>query len=174
MNRIWVTRDEPAGGPLSQAIKDVGLVPIHCPVVHRRQLGDAAKELSQMTASDWIVFTSAYAIDCLDLGLARVPRVAVVGKGTERLARMRGLRVEFVNEQGDADALWKALAREITSGIVLHPRSTLAPVPEQWSGVHVLSPAVYETMQIAFDRSIITRVDAAAVTSASAARSIGK
>lgn len=174
MNRIWVTRDEPSGGPLSQALTTVGLIPIHCPVVHRTQVGNASDELAQLGEDDWLVLTSAYAVDCLDPKRARVPRTACVGTSTDAHARSHGMRVELVNKDGDAAALWKALQQEAQSGIICHPRSTLAVSPPAWEGVTILSPIVYETMGIAFDRSIIERVDAAAVASASAAKSIGR
>jgi uroporphyrinogen-III synthase len=101
------------------------------------------------------------------------PHVAVVGSMTAATARLRGFHVDMVNESGDAEGLFDELMRTIESGAVCYPRSSLTLPPMPWGDVRIMSPIVYETTAIDFDRTIRERVDIAAVTSASAVRALG-
>jgi uroporphyrinogen-III synthase len=171
--RVWVTREEPRGGPLSAALERCALRPVLEPVIERRCVGDAAAELATLGPGDWLVLTSAFTVECLAREEARVPRVAVVGPGTEDAARAAGLRVELVERRGGARELFGLLRRTGRPRRVCHPRSRQAAAMEPWSGLDLLSPVVYESVPRAFDRSVVERVDVAALASPSAVAAMG-
>jgi uroporphyrinogen-III synthase len=173
MTRVWVTRDEPEGGPLATAIAQVGLVPVWEPVLETRVVGDAAEELAELCPDDWLVLTSPRAIQAVALGPSRVPRVAVVGAASERLAREREFRVQFVSPTGSGEGVWEAMAELAEGRRVCFPRSSLASVPEL-AGIEVVAPVLYEPRSRAFDRMVIGRVDVAALVSPSAVRSVAE
>ncbi|MCH7840618.1 MAG: hypothetical protein IID38_10345, partial [Planctomycetes bacterium] len=82
--RIWVTRDETPGGPLSAALAAVGLTVVCEPVLQRRVIDDAAETISRLSPDDWLVLTSVYAVEAVRADRARIPRVAVVGEASRR------------------------------------------------------------------------------------------
>lgn len=171
--RVWVTRDEGSAGPLSAALRSAGLEAVLEPVVERRVVSDAAEEMGRLGADDWLVLTSRFAIERVAGAAARVPRVAVVGKSSERAARARGLRVELVSKGGTAKSLFGELKALIDRGRVCYPRSSLAECPAGWGKVEMISPVLYETTARAFDRGVIDRIDVVSVVSRSAVRAIG-
>ena len=170
--RVWVTRDETTGGPLSTALAQHGLVPVLEPVVVREPIVDASDALAALAPDDWLVVTSAYALSCIDPRLARVPRVAVVGPATAEQARAAALRVELVGEAG-ADRLFDRMQREVASGRVCWTRSAQAAPREPWSGVDLVDIAVYATRARVWDRAVLDRIDIAAFTSPSAVAAVG-
>lgn len=171
MTRVWVTRDEPPGGPLCRAVAGEGLEPVHEPVLETATIGDAAPEIAALRPGDWLVLTSPRAIRAVAVGPARLPRVAVVGAESERAARSLGLRVEFVSPTGSGEGVWTHLARHARGLRVCYPRSSLAEVPAL-PGVEIIAPVLYDTRPRAFDRSVGARIDVVAVASPSAVRSI--
>lgn len=171
MTRVWVTRDEPAGGPLACALAAVGLVPVAEPVLATRVVGDAHAEVAALGRDDWLVLTSPRAIRAVAAGPARVPRVAVVGEVSAALARGLGMRVELVGATGDGAGLWAGLAGRAAGRRVCFPRSSLSEVPEL-GGVELAAPVLYEVGERDFDRSVASRVDAVAFASPSAVASV--
>jgi uroporphyrinogen-III synthase len=149
-----------------------GLAPVLEPVITRRLHTDCAGELSRLGPDDWLVLTSAYAINAVALETARVPRVAVIGDESRRAAESRGLRVEFVSPRHDVTDLFDRLRRRVRRGAVCYPRSSRAVPPPPWPGVAVTSPVMYETLPRSFDVSILNRVDVITVVSPSAVDAI--
>jgi uroporphyrinogen-III synthase len=174
MMRVWVTRDEDDNGPLSRALRGVGLQPILEPVIERRVLQDAHTEIKCLGPDDWLVLTSVFAIEALDIDAARVPRVAVVGEASRKAATDLGFRVELVSAKSDAASLFAELAERSRGCVVCYPRSSQASPPELPSDIELRSPILYETVSRAFRRSVIDEVDIAAVASPSAVRAIGR
>ncbi len=166
--RVWVTRDEPPDGPLSTALRDAGLTPVHEPVVTRRVIDNAADLISQLSPDDWLVLTSPYAIESVAVEPARVPKVAVVGESSAKAARALGFRVELVSEGKDASSLFSELQRRVTSDKVCYPRSSLAKPRDAWADVELTTPILYLTIPRKFDASVLDRTDVIAVTSPSA------
>jgi uroporphyrinogen-III synthase len=150
------------------------LQPVLEPVVKRRVVTDPTEAIGELGSDDWLVLTSAYAIEAAACQAARVPRVAVVAESSRRLAESLGLRVELVSSGGDGKSLFAELRRRATSGKVCYPRSSKAVVPASWPGVELCSPVLYETSARAFDRGVISRVDVVTVASPSAVHAIGK
>src|SRR5439155_7457705 len=92
--RVAVTRDEPADGPLSTALREHGLEPVACPAVRELPTPDpiALRESAIAADSyDWIIAASTRAVRALiDArgGLALSPRLragAVGGATAEAL-----------------------------------------------------------------------------------------
>jgi uroporphyrinogen-III synthase len=170
--KVWVTRDEPAGGPLESALRHVGLVPVREPVIERRVDEGALDALPRLGPDDWLVLTSIFAIQAMP-DRARTPRVAVVGEASRLAAEARGLRVELVGDEG-AKALFRKLAPRAGGATVLYPRSSLARVPELPGDVALVSPVLYETVPRAFRREVVDEIDVVTVASPSAVRAIGR
>ena len=89
--RVWVTRDEPEDGPLSNALRARGLTPVLEPVIEQRLVCDPAQAIGSLSRDDWLVLTSPFAIEGVrSCDAVRIPRVAVVGEPSARLARSYG------------------------------------------------------------------------------------
>jgi uroporphyrinogen-III synthase len=173
MMRVWVTRDEDDGGPLSRALRGVGLTPVLEPVIERRVLDDARAEISRLGSDDWLVLTSVFAIEAVNGDAARLPRIAVVGHASCAAAEARGFRVELVSDTGDAASLFGELAGRARGCVVCYPRSSQASPPQLPGDVELRSPILYETISREFRSSVVDEVDVAAVASPSAVRAIG-
>ncbi|MHC4128750.1 MAG: uroporphyrinogen-III synthase [Planctomycetota bacterium] len=145
--KVWVTRDEPADGPLSAALRDAGLEPVLEPVITRRVLTDARSHIAALGPDDWLVLTSVYAVEAVAVEGGCAARVAVVGEASRRAALARGL--------------------------VLYPRSSLAEEPRLPPGFRFISPILYETVRRAWRTGIVHRVDVIAVASRSAVHAVG-
>ncbi len=171
--KVWVTRDEPADGPLSTALRTAGLVVAHEPVLLRRALTDAREEIVQLGADDWLVLTSVYAIESVAEDVARVPQVAVVSEASRRAAEARGFRVSLVSEENTAKSLLDELFNLAQGKTICYPRSSQATPPNAPSGIEVISPVLYKTIARKYRKSIVDEVDIVSVTSASAVRAVG-
>lgn len=172
--RVWVTRDEEPGGPLSVALSDAGLTPVLEPVLARRVLDETCESIRRLGFADWLVLTSVYAVEAVPVEAGRIPKVAVVGEASRRAAEARGFRVELVSRWGLGKSLFDELRPLATSGTVCYPRSSLAGLPGPWPGVELLCPVLYETVARGFDRSVVERIDIVSVASPSAAEAVGR
>lgn len=170
---VWVTRDEGSGGSLSTALSAEGLTPVLEPVVMRRLIDDAADAIAGLGPDDWLVLTSVFAIQSVPQEPAQVPRVAVIGEASSRVARSRGFRVELISPQHGAKSLFDALKKIAHDGRILYPRSSRAAPPQAWQGIKLESPVMYETVAHQFDRTVIDRVDVVSVASPSAVEAVG-
>ncbi len=174
--KAWATRDEGRSGPLCRALHDAGLAVVYEPVIERRIRRDWRPEfVSKLGRDDWLILTSAYAVSAVASSTgSRVPRVAVVGDESRRLAAENGFRVELVAPSSNAKSLFAELRRRTTGGRVCYPRSSLVEPPESWGRVEISSPVLYDTAAREFDRNVIERIDIIAVASPSAVHAIGK
>jgi uroporphyrinogen-III synthase len=170
---VWVTRDEEADGPLSSALRSLGLTVVLEPVLNRCIVDDAADAITQLGPDDWLVLTSPFAVNAVPAAPARVPQVAVVGEPSRAAALARGFRVELVSSGGDAASLFEELRAIATRGKVCYPRSSLAETPAPWPQIEFISPVLYETHRRAFDSDVVQRVDVVAVASPSAVKAVG-
>ncbi|UCE59271.1 MAG: uroporphyrinogen-III synthase [Phycisphaerales bacterium] len=171
--RVWVTREEGADGPLSTALRNAGLDVVLEPVIERCVVSDVADEISKLGADDWLVLTSAYAIEAVSVEPSRIPRVAVVADPSRKVAEALGFRVELVSSKGDGKSLFAELREKVKTGKVCYPRSALVKAPEPWASVEIISPILYTTQPRPFDRTVFDRVDVVAVASPSAVNAIG-
>jgi uroporphyrinogen-III synthase len=167
---VWVTRDEPADGPLCEAIRAVGLVPILQPVIARIICADVRPHIERLEPADWLVLTSAFAARNIAPDAVR-SRVAVVGDATADAAREAGLRIDRVSPDGTGAGLWGSLRRDPEGARrICYPRSSLARIPEPMEGVELDAPVLYETVEHPYDETAVIRVACAAVASPSASR----
>ncbi len=170
--RVWVTRDEDQAGPLCAALRGAGRVPVLEPVLEILQVLEPAalaRPLQALTRRDWLVLTSARAVESLPR-ITIDARVGVVGRATRRAAEAAGLSVSLESCDGTAAGLWKELDRRAGRGVrVLFPRAELAEVPTL-TGVEIDAPIVYATHTRTFDRGVAARVSAVAFASPSAVR----
>jgi len=172
---VWVTRDEQPDGPLCSALRAHGLDPVLEPVLERCIVCDPADAVGTLSPHDWLVLTSPYAIEAVrTCEPARVPRVAVVGEPSAKLARSYAMRVELISPDGHGAALFAELHNLANSGVVCYPRSAQAAPPDAWPGVELRCPVLYDTLAREFDRGIVARVDIVAVASPTAVRAVGR
>ena len=181
LRAVVVTRDEPADGPLSRELKDLGLTVLVWPAVSVTRADPAALHAALAAAHgfDWIVFASRHAVAAVLAELPRAPaglKVAAIGRATARVLRQRGWPVDLVPEEASAAALVQAFAArpELTQRALkmLYPASsralpTLAAGLRQL-GAEVLQVEAYRTesapLDVAGCRDWIAREAVGAVT----------
>jgi len=170
--RVWVTRDEGQDGPLCTALRAAGRVPVLEPVLELLQVLEPSalvRPLQALTRRDWLVLTSARAVEALPR-VSVDARVGVVGRATRQAAEAAGLSVALESCDGTGAGLWKELDRRAGRGArVLFPRAELAEVPVL-PGVDIDAPIVYATHTRTFDRTVAARVSAVTFASPSAVR----
>jgi uroporphyrinogen III methyltransferase/synthase len=136
--RVLVTRTRDQASELSRALAAQGAEPIELPTIQITPVADpgavaVAMENVRTGAYQWVIFTSANAIDLflahlrdagLDArGLARA-RIAAIGPGTGEALERRGLRPDIVPERYVAEGLLDALGERVIRGQrVLLPRA---------------------------------------------------
>jgi uroporphyrinogen-III synthase len=169
---VWVTRDEGPGGPLAAALREARLGVIVEPVIERQVVSDCRCEIMALGADDWLVLTSAFAIEAVAGELARVPRVAVVGELSAQAAAAHGLRVMLISATGEREGLFAALFPLARGRVVCYPRSSLAQPPAAPPDVTLISPVLYDTRQRAFRPEVADEADLIAVASPSAVHAI--
>ncbi len=176
---VVVTRAEAPGSGLSGELARVGLAALHWPVINIEPAApDTWREAREAVDTfDWIVFTSAHAVEALTDALPAPPRarIGAVGPSTAEALRERGWRVDLIGS-GGAESLLAALAAAGVRGQrVLHPAGSRA-LPTlsaglQQLGAAVVSCIVYRTTASALDvsecRRWIARRGVGAVTFAS-------
>jgi len=137
--RVLVTRPRDQAGEMVDRLTRLGADAIEAPMIRivppedDAPLKQAARDVKEF---DWIVFTSANAVDAFMTALLEVshdirslagPHIATVGSGTaERLARY-GIRVDLVPDEFRAEAVVAALEEHgrIEGASVLVPRADI-------------------------------------------------
>lgn len=177
---VVVTRTEPRGGGLTAELARVGLPVLQWPVVGIEPAGPAEWERHRRAIGtfDWIVFTSAHAVEVLADALPKPAhaRIAAVGPSTAAMLRKRGWPVDLTGRGNGAEGLLGPLAEAGVGGRrVLYPASSraLSTLPEglERLGAEVVRFAAYRTVGATLDvadcRSWISRRGIGAVTFAS-------
>src|ERR1041384_6102257 len=182
--RVLVTRARDAADALTTALAARGAHPISFPTIAVRPVEDFGAldaALSRLDRFRWIAFTSANAVAVFfdratDRG-TMIPahiRIAAVGSATERAARERGARVDFVPSEFTGERLGQELG-DVAGTHVLIPcaaqaREALA-VELGRRGALVDAIPVYRTLPAAPDRAGLAElergIDAATFTSGS-------
>jgi uroporphyrinogen-III synthase len=176
---VVVTRDEPADGPLSSALRGLGLAVLAWPVLRILPPEDVkplAQALERAAQFDWMVFASQHAVQAVTERLPAPPpgvRLAAVGERTAEALRERGWPMQVVPAEASAAALVEALTPHITRGTrVLFPASSRSlptlPAGLERLGAQVLTVEAYRTHACPLDvgtcRADIEREAVGAVT----------
>ena len=188
--RVWVTRDESPDGPLSTALAALGLSVIHAPVIKRSLVADPAALLADMRDGDWLVLTSPFAIRSIPTDIAARANIAVVGDASRKAARDRGFNVAFSPSTPTGAALFRELSAIVTPAAsapsdrapinpapgnavrIWYPRSAAADPPTLPDHITCISPILYETAAIPYDKKLTASADIIALASPTAVRSI--
>jgi uroporphyrinogen-III synthase len=174
---VVVTRAEPRDGALSAELARIGLPVLRWPVVGIEPADPAEWERHRRAIGtfDWIVFTSAHAVEVLADALPTPAhaRIAAVGASTAEALRERGWPVDLTGRGNGAEGLLGPLAEAGVGGRrVLHPTSsralsTLSDGLERL-GAEVVRFTAYHTVGATLDvadcRSWISRRGIGAVT----------
>ncbi|MEN8663086.1 MAG: uroporphyrinogen-III synthase, partial [Lentimonas sp.] len=115
--RFVVTRAREQAGQLTQMLEDKGAEVIEIPFIEVKQEFDA-KRLGEILAGiavyEWVIFTSANGVKAFfelfykafdDIRCIGPMRIAAVGAATERAIKVHKLKVDFVPQQANAEAL---------------------------------------------------------------------
>ncbi len=164
--RVANTRDEPAGGPLAAALESVGLESWHAPTVHiapPENPDELTQALAALDRMDWVVFTSAHAVDaCCDhlewrraVNVGAIPRLAAVGRATAARLAEFGHVADCVPDESGASSLASALIERtgtLAGTRVLWPRADIArrtlALALARAGAVVVAPVAYRTQPV--------------------------
>ena len=199
--RVLVTRPREQAAELVELLGALGADAVEAPMIRIAPPDDPTALLraaAQPDAFDWIIFTSANAVDAFmhalldgerDIRALKGPRLCTVGPGTaDRLARF-GIKVDLVPEEFRAEAVLVALARvQGLEGLrVLLPRADIGRevIAEQLraAGAVVTDVVAYRTVAEDAQRPddpdvyrmlLEGRMDVVTFTSASAVRSFAR
>ncbi len=162
---VVVTRDEPPRGPLAERLARAGARVLHWPAMTVAPAVDPAplaRALGRLESFDWIVLTSAHAVEAVAAHRAHFPaalRVAAVGAATAAAARERGWRVDRVPAEFNAEALVAAFAAagDAAGARVLFPAADRAATTLETGlaalGAEVLRVEAYRTLAAPLDRA---------------------
>ncbi len=161
--RIVITRAALQSSELFEKLSDSGAIPILLPLVSFAAPEDYAPldaALLQWTRFDWVMFTSAYAVQAVMGRAARLgrkltnselPHIAVVGPATQEKAENVGFRVEHTAQTHVGTALAQELRDRLGGKRVLLPRSDRAnpdlPSALQSFGARVTEVIAYRTLR---------------------------
>lgn len=186
---IVVTRARAQAGKLAGALEDLGATVIEFPTIEIQGV-ESPPEIAALNDFDWVVFTSANAVDyfAATLDAQDSPfafgsaKVCAVGPATREALEARGVSVDLVPEEFVAEAALDALRvaeDEMQGKRILLPRGSIARdvLPEGLCalGAHVTDAVVYRTVRPevsdeAKDALVAARPDLVTFTSASTAR----
>lgn len=123
--RVILTRAREGSDRLASRLRSAGLDVAECPLIRIEPVTGPPLAVS---GYDWLVLTSARAVDCLFARLspgARLPRVAVVGPGTAEALRDRGVEPALVARRSTQKGLVEEL-RPVLTGRGTPPRVLFA------------------------------------------------
>jgi len=191
--RVLVTRPVGQEEELGRLLREEGGEPVYAPSIEIRGLEVSAEAVRELMAKEWewIIFTSSNGVRHflrqlqaagLDVRAMGKARLAAIGPGTARALAALGLSVSFVPARYTSAELGASLPGPLTGARILIPRAAQAPkdLPDALAqrGAQVTEWPVYETIPAAMDKEALAkdfaegRIDAAALTSSSTARSL--
>ena len=162
--RVVVTRERTQGAGMVRSLRAHGAEAWCAPMLNfgpPPEGGALGEALEGLGGWDWIVFTSANAVDCFldslvesgrDVRDLASARIAAVGPATEACLKSRGIRCDCVPESHRAEGLLEALRAhgELRGLRVLQPRALvgreLLADSLRASGAEVLVAPVYQTL----------------------------
>jgi uroporphyrinogen III methyltransferase / synthase len=199
--RIVVTRSREQAGELVEMLEELGAEPIQAPAIRIAPPDDPSaldRAAIEVGTFDWLVFTSANAVDHFMRHLLGGPgdvrdlkgvRICTIGPSTAARLERFGIKVDLVPDEFRAEAVLEALRAqgEIAGRRFLLPRADIARellVDElRRSGADVTEVVAYRTVQDAGSRNgdpdiyrmlLDREIDAVTFTSASTVRNFVK
>lgn len=199
--RVLVTRARDQAAELVDLLTELGADAIEAPMIRIAPPEDAAPlqhAAAAPDAFDWIVFTSANAVDAFmrallddgrDIRALKGPRLCTVGAGTAEKLAQHGIRVDLVPDEFRAEAVVAAIVSQgpVEGARVLLPRADIARevIAEQLRarGAQVTEVVAYRTVIEDTQREddpdvygllLQSRIDVVTFTSASAVRNFAR
>jgi uroporphyrinogen III methyltransferase/synthase len=198
--RIVVTRSREQAGELVDMLEERGADAIQAPTIRVAPAEDTAaldRACADAGAYDWIVFTSANAVDYFmqrviangDVRDLKGVRLCAIGPSTAQRVLRYGLRVDVTPEEATSEAVTDALraAASLKGARVLLPRADIARevLADQLrdAGADVSEVAAYRTMLAGTERDgdqdiyrmlLERQIDAITFTSASTVKNFAK
>jgi uroporphyrinogen III methyltransferase/synthase len=179
--RIVVTRARDQASDLVKALSDLGAECLECPTIQVAPPDDAGpveRAIAELSAFDWIVFTSVNGVSCFferlfgtgrDVRALGHLRTAAIGPATAERLKSFGLASDLVPENYRAESIIAAFrGQDIGGKSILLPRAQEARqiLPEELTamGATVREVAAYKTEPVSRDRqTLIERLATAAV-----------
>ncbi|MEO8735126.1 MAG: uroporphyrinogen-III synthase [Edaphobacter sp.] len=153
--RILITRTRHQASDLAARLEALGATPILIPtieIVPPESYATLDAALMQLEAFDWLLFTSANAVDVFQRrrNFSLHPgRIAVIGPATARAVQGIGLQVDLIPSQYIAESLVESLAAKVPGKRVLLVRAAEARdiLPEALTaaGAKVIIADAYHT-----------------------------
>ncbi len=133
MKRILITRPRAQANEFAAKLRSAGFEPIFFPVIEiQRVENNVALEraLSKLDCYEWIVFTSANAVEVVfdqfpSLHWSEAVKVATIGPKTAEALKTRGVNPDFVPQEYVAEAILPGLG-DLLGKWVLLPRAEIA------------------------------------------------
>jgi uroporphyrinogen III methyltransferase/synthase len=178
--KVLITRPRAQSESFGKTLQAAGFEPIYFPVMEIRPIEDNAEldnAIKNLAKYDWVVFTSANAVDvCSLLLLGERPgvRFAAIGPKTADALRKYGIEPDFVPKEYVAEAILPGLG-DLHEKRVLLPRAEIArpELPEAIlkAGGIAHEIVVYQTLPTEVDTdgldALKSGVDVVTFTSAS-------
>lgn len=126
--RILVTRAAQQAGKLSEALRNLGGIPVEVPVLEigpPLSFSALDKALQQIREYDWVIFTSANTVAALNsrgketgiaLGALATAKIAAVGNATATAAQEAGWTVSLIPDSYVAEGLVAAFEKQDIRG----------------------------------------------------------
>jgi len=173
--RVLNTRAATGAAALSEPLRALGATVVELPLLAfapPADWGPVERRWQALAPGDWVVFTSATAVDCLlahvrdgggDAGALNAARVAAIGPGTAEALRDAGVSVALVPERFQGEGLLAALLGELPPAArVWVPRAEAARAVLidglRQAGHRVCVTAVYRTVPAAVDSEALRRL----------------
>ena len=174
--RIVITRAALQSSELVEKLSAAGAIPILLPLISFAPPEDSKPLDTALLAwrtFDWVMFTSAFAVQALQARAARLgrnlargappPAIAVVGPATRDKAAQAGFTVAHTAQTHEGVALADELGKELRGKKVLLPRSDRAnpdlPSALAKNGAKVTEVVAYRTLRVAdADQERLARV----------------
>ena len=162
--RVVITRAALQSSDLYEKLTGRGAIPVLLPLVSFAPPEDYApldSALLQWKRFDWVIFTSAYAVQAVAMRAARFgrnlgkggapPNVAVIGPATRHTAEKAGFFIEHTARTHQGVALAEELGSRVRGKRVLLPRSDRAnpdlPAALRGFGADVTEVIAYRTLR---------------------------
>lgn len=184
--RIVITRPPHKAGAFADLLRALGAEPIVMPLIETRALQDTASldaALRALPRYDWVIFTSANAVDftwqrldalAVDEAAVAGLQVAAIGPATAKVLEARGVTPSLVPREHVAEGLFAALTQRVPLEgmrfLILQAnlaRPALAGLLRE-AGASVDAVVAYDTVRPEIDPGLLARpVDAVTFTSSS-------